>query len=303
MQGLSRVRAVLPERSRAVQDAFHASLSRYNKTAEVSGMTDRLASLVALRPSSPLPIAGVVGSLSPIFVVANTHLYWDRTESGVQLSQIMELEDALERFIVDLSLPRGTPLFLSLCGDFNNIPEVSSVNHPILASYLEYIQSQRYSLRSCYSILVSQSATYEYMRNDFMQHSKAVPYILPMRSAFVEATGSEPAFTAITTKKCETIDYIWYSASIVATNDDDAGAAEQGSSSGTASTTMSTSGSSASQRQGWCRAIAAQALPSREELRVELERDSDTTIDDPNLGLPGGSHPSDHLPIVVTFEL
>jgi mRNA deadenylase 3'-5' endonuclease subunit Ccr4 len=123
-----------------------------------------------------------------------------------------------------------------------------------------------------------QSAIYQYMKHDFLQRSQRVPYIRPLRSAFAEAAGCEPSFTSFTPKKCETIDYIWYSASIVGILPCHSEAAVD-----------------------WIRAVEVGAHEPMHRIKHRLIREEHRAPS--QFGFPGLEHPSDHLPVKVSFDI
>jgi mRNA deadenylase 3'-5' endonuclease subunit Ccr4 len=116
-------------------------------------------------------------------LVVSTHLYWDSKKVKSQLQELNETNifasQLIENYSKDLKLNYQIPVIFS--GDFNNTPD-SEIYSWMNDSFLN---EQKYSMRSAYDC-------YKSGGNEFGKNF-------------------EPDFTTVNYKRCQTIDYIWYS--------------------------------------------------------------------------------------------
>eukprot|EP00250_Pteridium_aquilinum_P005902 c15920_g1_i2 orf=371-895(+) len=117
-------------------------------------------------------------ALDCIFVLANTHIYWDPDWADVKLAQAKHLLARVSRFQSLLVTKLKSEIPVVVCGDFNSMPGDQVYNY--LTSVDETSKDQR--------------------RSDG----------LPLRSLYAAVKG-EPAFTNCTPDFTGTLDYIFFS--------------------------------------------------------------------------------------------
>lgn len=116
-------------------------------------------------------------------IVLGTHLYWNSLKVDEQIQELTETQLILEQMLPNLQKNYKTSIPIIFCGDFNSVP-TSQVYKFMSETFLSNL---KYRMRSSYDIYNSKDIEKEHGSN------------------------FEPLFTTITHKRCETIDYIWYS--------------------------------------------------------------------------------------------
>ena len=135
-----------------------------------------------------------------IFIIG-THLYWNSNKIEDQLKELNEtnlvLSQLIENYSKNLKIKYKIPIIFG--GDFNNIPN-SKVYKFIQNSFLKDLN---YKMRSSYDIYNSKNIDIDYNKdtddNEMNGNEELYGYKF------------EPLFTTLNFKRCETIDYIWYS--------------------------------------------------------------------------------------------
>eukprot|EP01130_Rhizamoeba_saxonica_P001578 TRINITY_DN1142_c0_g1_i5.p1 TRINITY_DN1142_c0_g1~~TRINITY_DN1142_c0_g1_i5.p1 ORF type:complete len:253 (-),score=61.58 TRINITY_DN1142_c0_g1_i5:24-782(-) len=182
-----------------------------------------------------------------IIVVGNTHLYWNSKKLEDQFKELQEFETAVDTMI-DLVTEKyhidAVPVILG--GDFNNGP-----NSEIYHYMQEEFGNDNVSLRSAFDI-------YKQFNNEsrIIQSQDYGPEY-------------EPGHTTVTSRRCWTIDYIWYDSN---------------------TTTVK----------------SLLKIPEEEELRnenINWYEGKDIQEDLQKTGIPNSVWGSDHVPIVAIFEL
>lgn len=121
---------------------------------------------------------------SPLLILG-THLYWNSLKVEDQIQELSETQFVLEQLIPNIqkSLDFKSSIPIIFCGDFNSVP--SSKIYKFMSE--KFLSNLKYKMRSSYDIYSSKDIEKEY------------------------GDQYEPLFTTVTHKRCETIDYIWYS--------------------------------------------------------------------------------------------
>eukprot|EP01080_Neovahlkampfia_damariscottae_P007907 gene7907-12375_t len=122
------------------------------------------------------------------FFVIGIHCYWNSQKVEDQIKELNETNLAtsqlIEKYSKDLKIEYKIPVVFA--GDFNNVPN-SNVYKFMQSSFLKKLN---YKMRSSYDIYSSTNL------NEF-------------------GANYEPNHTTVNFKRCETIDYIWYSSDLL----------------------------------------------------------------------------------------
>ena len=134
-----------------------------------------------------------------IFIIANTHLYWDSSKINDQLHELLELNGALTNYVDEIhdkfqlvsyqnfgEEPNFSNVPIILCGDFNNNPK-SVVYKYVIENFCK---NHKINFRSAYDIYK------KLMNNEEINDQYGFDF--------------EPNFTTFNYRRRWTIDYIFY---------------------------------------------------------------------------------------------
>ncbi len=237
-------------------------------------MHDRVALLLLLEDLAAK--VGEEGKRS-LLLVANTHLYWDPKQVEDQLNELKQVEIGIFNMKQMVKNTYGqSSLPIILCGDFNNSP-----------SSKIYAYMQNSFLKECNIKFRSAYDTYGLLQKE-KQHS---PESDEENSSDTSKgfINNEPQHTTVTSRRKETIDYIWYSEDLLRPTHlleipaEDVLRKEEGP-------------------EGWLAREYERRVQQAEKEgkeKGEVEPQLSTNLN----GIPNSVFGSDHLPIAAIFDL
>jgi len=132
-----------------------------------------------------------------LILVVTSHLYWDPSRVEDQLKELREVEEGIEKmksFAERKYKLKRLPIIF--CGDFNNTPR--SPIYRFMRQEISLGEKEQKGMRSAYEnygLLQKEKGLIQMGSEQFSGEEGAL----------------EPAHTTVTSRRCHTIDYIWYS--------------------------------------------------------------------------------------------
>ncbi|KAL3694475.1 hypothetical protein R1sor_008126 [Riccia sorocarpa] len=165
---------------------------------------------------------GIIAAFKPldapdhIFILANTHIYWDPVLMDVKLAQAQHLASSLSKFNEKAAREYGVDPLVLVAGDFNSLPGDPVYRYLTSGSYLskevrervpvEYVGSL---MKEVQKLKVDSEVKEGEVREWVLELDGKTEFPLPAVSLYAYAD-EEPAFTNYTHDFVGTLDYILF---------------------------------------------------------------------------------------------